>query len=313
MATSAKLERILEQWTDKIPVKKDPLVGKRFREYTILECIGEGGYAKVYKVRHELLDDIRAIKILNPQAVTSVESKSRFMREAKLLIRLRNRHVVSVHDFGTLGTDILFMVMEYLDGETLRRRLRRKGRLPVDEVLLIAKQVAIGLCELHKQGITHRDLCPENVMLVYGDETIAKIIDFGVAKTLTIITGGKQTDPMKFLGKPEYCSPEQIPTSGNPVRVDARSDVYSLGIMLYELLSGHRPFDASTPHGCMAKHLSEDAVPFSEYDPDLNVPTDLERLVFGLLEKDRANRPWPREMLSLLIGLRREKPIFTPA
>ena len=293
---------------------QDELVGKRLREYAILQCVGTGGMARVYKARHVLLDELPAIKLLNPEGSDSAkEFKARFQREAQILVRLKHPHVVTVHEFGILGKDILFMVMEYLDGASLRSRLRQKGWLPVTQCIEIAKQTALGLAAVHQQGIVHRDVSPDNIVLVSEDDTeTIKIIDFGIAKNVIAIEATKLTDTLKFVGKAEYCSPEQIqgPASGD---IDGRSDVYSLGITLYEMLTGSRPFRAKTPQGYIAKHLRSSPIPFEEVNPEARISPPLADLVMRMLEKKRDRRPaGMNELFQELTALAHEQPVPTP-
>jgi len=293
---------------------QDELVGKKLREYAILQCIGTGGMARVYKARHVLLEELRAIKLLNPQGSDSTkEFKARFQREAQILVRLQHPHVVTVHEFGILGKDVLFMVMEYLEGVSLRSRLRQKGWLPATECIEIAKQTALGLASVHEQGIVHRDVSPDNIVLVSKDDTESvKLIDFGIAKNVIAVEATKLTDTLKFVGKAEYCSPEQIqgPLSGD---IDGRSDIYSLGVTLYETLTGSRPFRAKTPQGYIAKHLRSSPMPFEQANPDVRISPALADLVMRMLEKKRDRRPASmKELFHELTALAHEHPVPTP-
>ena len=293
---------------------QDELVGKRLREYAILQCIGTGGMARVYKARHVLLDELRAIKLLNPEGSDSAkEFKARFQREAQILVRLKHPHVVTVHEFGLLGKDVLFMVMEYLEGVSLRSRLRQKGWLPATQCIEIAKQTALGLASVHQQGIVHRDVSPDNIVLVADEDSEnIKIIDFGIAKNVIAVEGTKLTDTLKFVGKAEYCSPEQIqgPLSGD---IDGRTDVYSLGITLYEMLTGSRPFRAKTPQGYIAKHLRSSPIPFEEVNPEVKVSPALADLVMRMLEKERTRRPASmNQLFQELTALAHEHLVPTP-
>ena len=293
---------------------QDELIGKRLREYAILQCVGKGGMARVYKARHVLLDELRAIKLLNPEGPDSIkEFKARFQREAQILVRLKHPHVVTVHEFGVLGRDILFMVMEYLEGVSLRSRLRQKGWLPEAQCIEIAKQTALGLAAVHEQGIVHRDVSPDNIVLVAEDDSEnVKIIDFGIAKNVIAVEATKLTDTLKFVGKAEYCSPEQIQgsLSGD---IDGRSDIYSLGITLYELLTGSRPFRAKTPQGYIAKHLKSAPIPFEEVNPEARISSALADLVMRMLEKKRTERPASmKELFQELSAIAHQHPVPTP-
>lgn len=291
---------------------KDELVGKRLREYAILDCIGRGGMAKVYKARHVLLDELRAIKLLRPELSDSKEFNTRFRREAQILVKLKHRHLVSVYDFGLLGQDVLFMVMEYLEGESLRKRLRRLGWLPPPQAIQIAKQVALGLATAHTRGIVHRDVSPDNIVMVFDEPSeIAKIIDFGVAKNVIAVSGNTITDALAIVGKAQYCSPEQIQGMKD---LDGRTDVYSLGVTLYELLTGARPFQANNPQAYVTQHLTGVPAPFGDVNPLVDVPPALEDLVMRMLSKNRESRPASMEELFMeLTAASHEMPVLTPS
>jgi serine/threonine-protein kinase len=224
-----------------------------------------------------------------------------------------------LYDFGTLGKDLLFIVMEYVQGECLRNRLRRQGWLPVPEALAIAKQVALGLAVAHEQGVVHRDVSPDNILMVTeGDELgeeVAKLIDFGIAKNVISIGNSKITGTMEIVGKAEYCSPEQIqpPKDPDEEELDGRSDIYSLGVSLYEMLTGERPFDAKTAQGYLAMHLKKPPRLMKDANPLIQVSPTVEGLVMGMLEKDRNDRPQSaEELFKELITLQHEMPVLTP-
>lgn len=298
------------------PPKQDPLVGKRLREYVILDLVGKGGMAKVYKARHALLDEVRAIKFLRPELRERQECIARFRREAQILVRLRSRHLVMLHEFGTVGNELFFLVMDYLEGESLRKRLRRNSWLPTAETIRVIQQVALGLTEAHKLGIVHRDISPDNILMVpEGGEEIVKVIDFGIAKSMWP-DGGKITQTMKLVGKAEYVAPEQIcaPT-GTDVddTIDARTDIYSLGVTFYELLTGAKPFEAKSSKAYLAKHLTEMPRPLSETNPLVQVSPALEDLVLRMLAKKKADRPESMDKLYIeLTALSHETPLMTP-
>jgi serine/threonine-protein kinase len=205
------------------------------------------------------------------------------------------------------------MVMEYLEGVSLRSRLRQKGWLPATQCIEIAKQTALGLASVHQQGIVHRDVSPDNIVLVADEDSEnVKIIDFGIAKNVIAVEGTKLTDTLKFVGKAEYCSPEQIqgPLSGD---IDGRTDVYSLGITLYEMLTGSRPFRAKTPQGYIAKHLRSSPIPFEEVNPEVKVSPALADLVMRMLEKERTRRPASmNQLFQELTALAHEHLVPTP-
>lgn len=288
---------------------QDPLVGKRLREYAILELVGKGGTAKVYKARHVLLDELRAIKILRPELCETKELNDRFRREAKILLRLRERHLVTVYEFGILGRDNLFMVMEFLEGESLRARLSQTLWLHPSEAIEIAKQVALGLSRVHDKGVVHRDVSPDNIVLVpTEDGEDVKLIDFGIAKNVLAPLESKITGTLTFVGKAAYCSPEQIKLDGRGDDVDGRSDIYSLGVTLYELLTGSLPFRGDNPQAYVTQHLSAPPMSMYEANPLVRVPRALEKLVARMMDKHRDERPQSmREVLIELSALADEK------
>jgi serine/threonine protein kinase len=294
----------------------DPLVGKRLREYLILDLIGKGGMAKVYKARHLLLDEIRAIKFLRPELRERQECIARFHREAQIMVQLKSKHLAMLYEFGTLGNELFFLVMEYLEGESLRQRLRRTSWIPTAEAVGIVQQVALGLAEAHKLGVVHRDVSPDNILMVHeGDHESAKVIDFGIAKNV-VSGGGKITKTMKLVGKAEYVAPEQIcaPVGESPAEsVDGRTDIYSLGITFYEILSGSKPFEAKNSKAFLAKHLTEMPKPISEINPLVRISPAIEDLLQRMLAKNKEDRPDSMESLYMeLLALSHEAPCLTP-
>jgi serine/threonine protein kinase len=229
---------------DPVAASADPLVGKKLREYVILELIGKGGMAKVYKARHVLLNEIRAIKFLRPELRERQECIARFHREAQIMVQLRNKHLAMLYEFGTVGNELLFLVMEYLEGETLRKRLRRTSWLSASEAVRIVQQVALGLTDAHKLGVVHRDISPDNILMVREDGAeIVKIIDFGIAKNV-LAAGGKITQTMKLVGKAEYVAPEQICL---PVGDEARDSPDSMESLYKELAALNHEEPLLTP------------------------------------------------------------------
>jgi serine/threonine protein kinase len=269
----------------------DPLVGTRVREYEILEVLGKGGMGAVYRARHVYLDEDRAIKVIKSDRTADPSFVDRFIREARLLSKLRSRHLVQVFEFGTLGEHTFFMVMELLAGESVLERLRTHGRLSVEDSIRIVREAALGLDAAHRKGIVHRDISPDNLFLVtdeQGDE-VTKVIDFGIAKPLfETVPSGTATNV--FIGKFEYCSPEQCGALQEGETIDARADVYSLAITLYNMLTGRLPFRSTSPHGYLIKHATEAPPPPSQFVPPDTIPEGLERVVMKALGKDRSTR-----------------------
>lgn len=270
---------------------KDPLIGSRIREYEILDSIGRGGMGAVYRARHIYLDKQRAIKVVHRSLTESEDFVNRFIREAKVLSELNHPNVVQLYDFGMLDDNTFFMVMELIQGETVIERIQREGRLSAEESVRIVREAAQGLSSAHKKGIIHRDISPDNLILVRNesDYEITKVVDFGIAKPLHEDTG-RFTMTNFFIGKPEYSSPEQCGTLKDNESLDQRSDIYSLGVTFFQMLTGRLPFVASTPQGYLLKHANENPKSPSTYLPHGEIPKGLDSLVMKMLTKRREDR-----------------------
>jgi serine/threonine-protein kinase len=187
--------------------------------------------------------------------------------------------------------------MEYLKGESLKERIRRMGWLSVWECIEMAMQVALGLQATHKQGIVHRDVSPGNILMVPDDgEEVAKLIDFGIAKSMGPTASTKITGTMEIIGKAAYCSPEQI-QAGSADEIDGRSDIYSFGVTLFEMLTGERPFDSKNAQEFLAMHLQREPRTIAEVNELVHVPPGFADLVMRMLRKDRRDRPASAEEL----------------
>jgi TolB-like protein len=241
-----------------------------------------GGMSRVFVATETALNRKVAIKVLPPDLASAV-SAERFRREIQVVAQLQHPHIVPVHIAGEAG-GLLFYTMPFIEGETLRQRLQREGKLPVNEALTMLTELADALAYAHERGVVHRDIKPENVLL---NGTHAMLADFGVAKALSASTGaGALTTAGLSLGTPAYMSPEQI--TGD-TSVDHRADIYSLGLVAYEMLGGTSPFDAKSPQAMIAAHLS--TAPRSLAASGAMVQPGLARLVMRCLEKDPARRP----------------------
>jgi len=280
-------------------------------KYEILEKIKEGGMGAIYKVRHRLLDEIRVIKILRPQLEGDQDIRQRFTQEARVAIRLRHPNIAQLYDFSVDDEGNAYIVMEFIDGITLEELLGRLGPPSVGAAIEIMRQSLAALGHLHKKGIVHRDIAPDNLMLTRTDEEplLVKLIDMGIAKVLK--GSSAQTVAGTFLGKVRYSSPEQLKGEGD--RIDARSDIYSLGVVFYELLTSRSPFKASTVPTLVAAHLYNQPLPFAETDPERRIPEELGAVVLRALAKEQADRfPGTDAMSDALAALATRHP-FDPA
>lgn len=257
--------------------------------YRVLEKIGEGGMGKVYKAIHIHMDTTYAIKILHPHLASDQTALARFRREARAAVQIQHPNAVAVTDFGvTRDKGIAYLVMEFLDGIDLRDKLQTGEQLSFEYILLIFQQVCAGVHAAHLKGIIHRDLKPDNIWLLKSLDGIdrVKVLDFGIAKLRTAQGNQSQalTERGMIIGTPYYMSPEQC----RGEELDARSDIYSLGIILYELLTGDVPFRANTPMGIVHKHNAELPKPPSDMRPD--IPPQVEALALRALSKRREDR-----------------------
>jgi eukaryotic-like serine/threonine-protein kinase len=267
------------------------LVGRRIGNYEIKAKIGEGGMGTVYLGEHPLIGKRVAIKVLLEELVAKEEVVSRFFNEAKAVNNIGHLNIVDIVDFGKApgehGQEIVYFIMEFLDGEALSSRIRRAG-LPFKDTMHIIRQCCSALAASHGKGIVHRDLKPENIFLVGRgeDKNFVKILDFGIAK----LTGEGSTVSHKtrtglVIGTPTYMSPEQCEGKG---LIDHRSDVYSLGIVMYELLTGCVPFPGEGFGEVLVAHLTKQ--PARPSTVNANLPTAIESIVMHAIEKDRNRR-----------------------
>ena len=255
--------------------------------YTLEGEIGRGGMGVVFTARDERLKRQVAVKVLPPELGFREEIRLRFLREAETAARLSHPHIVPIHSVGEAPDGLVYFVMAYVDGESLGAKLKRRGRLAPDEARRIMQETADALGAAHALGIIHRDVKPDNILLE-GSRGRVVVTDFGIAKALSSTTGGATlTGTGVAIGTPHYMSPEQ---AAGDREIDGRSDIYSLGVVGYQMLVGELPFHAPTVPGILMKHITERAPLITDKRPE--VPEDLAACVMRSLEKDPDDR-WP--------------------
>ncbi len=263
------------------------MIGERIGAYKILRQIGEGGMGSVWLAEHAMLERRAAIKMLHASVSGQPDTMARFFNEAKAAAAIQDPGIVQIFDFGYHTDGRAYIVMELLEGESLEGRLQRLGRLPLGNALRVVRQVASSLGAAHARGIVHRDLKPDNIFLVRDAEVQggerAKVLDFGIAKIAD--ASGMKTSPLVVIGTPSFMSPEQCRGGG---QVDARSDVYSLGCLLFMLLTGRAPFVGAGPGDIIAMHLREPPPAPSSLVPEL--PRGVDALVLRCMEKEPSRR-----------------------
>jgi dienelactone hydrolase len=248
--------------------------------YEVEHEVGAGGMATVYLAHDPKHGRKVAIKVLRPELAAGL-GVDRFVREIEIAAQLNHPHILPLHDSGEAG-GLLYYVMPYVEGESLRDRMNREGQLPLDDAIKVARDVAAALSYAHSQGVVHRDIKPENVLLSAGEAVVA---DFGIARALTEASSGDLTDTGISIGTPAYMSPEQA--SGDR-RIDGRADIYALGCLLYEMLSGDAPYTASTPQAVLAKKMAEPTPRISVVRD--TVPLAVEAALHKALAKTPADR-----------------------
>jgi serine/threonine protein kinase len=283
----------------------DPLIGRLINDrFKITALIARGGMGKVYRAEQAPLGRVCAIKVLNPNYAGEhdPEFHKRFFLEASIASKLTHPNTVTIFDYGRTDDDIYYMAMEYLEWHTLHRAIREAGSFPEERGAHIARQICRALREAHSLGVIHRDLKPANIFLVeHGDETdFVKVLDFGLVKD---VSEGKPAEELTqtglFMGSPKYMAPEQI--RGD--RVDARTDIYSLGIIMYEMCTGKVPFDRPNSVNILMAHVNEEAPPLRQMNPNINPSPAFEETVLRCMAKDPDTRF--RSMDEVLAALKR--------
>jgi len=278
--------------------KKELKTGSTFaRRYQIIEDLGKGGMGEVYKVFDKEIKEKVALKLLNPEIAADNKTIERFRNELKFARKIGHRNVCRMYDLGK-EEGSYYITMEYVPGEDLKSTIIRVGQLSVGKAIFIARQICEGLAEAHRLGVMHRDLKPQNIML--DKDGNARIMDFGIARSLT--TKGI-TDSGVIIGTPEYMSPEQVEGK----ETDHRTDIYTLGVILYEMVTGRVPFKGDTPLSIAVKHKTE--TPKNPKEANSQIPEDLSRLILICMEKDKEKRYQNiEEILSELKTIEKEIP-----
>ncbi|MEZ4300896.1 MAG: serine/threonine-protein kinase [Polyangiaceae bacterium] len=282
----------------------DPLLGRSINgRYKIVSLVARGGMGKVYKAEQQPLGRICALKVLNPRydGDRDPEFGKRFFLEAATAAKLTHPNTVTIFDYGSSDEgDIFYIAMEYIEGKTLHRVLREDTFLNEERTSHIARQVCRSLREAHELGVVHRDLKPGNILLTNrGDESdVVKVLDFGLVKD---VTGDAEdlTQQGLFMGSPKYMAPEQI-TGGE---ISARTDIYSLGVMLYEMMTGKVPFDRGASVNTLMAHVNDQPPALADANPKIQISPQMESVIYRCLEKDPAKRY--TSMNELLTALKR--------
>ncbi|HEX6042920.1 MAG TPA: protein kinase [Pyrinomonadaceae bacterium] len=279
-------------------VNPDPLIGRVIEgKYELTAQLGKGGMSLVYRARRVRIGDDVAVKILMGKFVKDDAALARFRREARVAAMLHHPNVITIHDFGETEDEHApaFLVMEFVRGTPLRDLLASEGKFPVERALRMMRGICAGVGAAHRQGVVHRDLKPENILVVAPDDDYefesVRVVDFGLAK---LLADAESAHKGAVVGTPFYMSPEQC--MGEPL--DTRSDVYSLGAMFYEMVSGKRPFGAETVSGVISKHLY-DAPP--SLSPSLGLPRRVAAAIMQALAKDPDERPQSATDLARLL------------
>ncbi len=280
-----------EDGTTLTPLRATDLVGTVLSDrYEIQELIGDGAMGQVYKAKHRLLKRTVAVKMMHPNLVSGAAALKRFQKEAELASALNHPNILTVYDFGVTDDGVPYLVMAFLQGTSLATAISGGQSLELKRGLHIFKQVSLGLAHAHAHGVVHRDIKPSNIMLVQldSDPDFVKILDFGIAKLLTPSEGetSNLTRTGEVFGSPPYMSPEQC--RAQPV--DARSDVYSLGCVMYRTLSGKQPITGHDLIEYLYKHVNEIPPGFDVVCPEHNIPIELEKTIFKAMAKQPDDR-----------------------
>ncbi|GAB4563484.1 MAG: hypothetical protein Tsb0020_12660 [Haliangiales bacterium] len=265
------------------------MAGAQIGKYEIIDELGVGGMGTVYLAKHTLIGRLAAIKVLNPELSSKTDAVERFFNEARAATAINHPSIVEIYDYGHRDDGSAYIVMEYLQGESLKARIKRLGVLPVENALVIVRQTAAALGAAHAIDIIHRDIKPDNIYLIRDPEVAGgervRLLDFGIAKMTSETGGNVHTQTGALMGTPVYMSPEQCRGAGH---VDARTDFYALGCILYEMLCGQPPFHREGAGAIMAAHIYEEPPEPRSLKP--SIPPPVEALTLRLLDKDPQTR-----------------------
>ncbi len=267
------------------------VIGEQLGSYEVVSKIGEGGMGTVYLAKHHLLGRKAAVKVLLPELCRKKDVVERFFNEARAATLIQHGGIVDVFDFGVAGDGSAYLVMEFLNGESISERMARLGKMPQADVVRLGRQAASALAAAHREGIIHRDLKPDNIVIVPDSEVAGgeriKILDFGIAKLTTEDPqSSKRTRTGMIMGTPDYMAPEQCRGAGG--ELDGRVDIYSVGCVLYEMICGKVPFDGVGAWEVIAKHIQEP--PTSPRSHTYQISDALESLILRCLAKDPQER-----------------------
>jgi serine/threonine-protein kinase len=288
--------------------EQDEYIGRTMaQKYQVEALIGEGGMGKVYRARQIALDKLVVLKVLRHTLLGDDRTVARFKREAKAASRLNHPNSIGILDFGQAEDGALFIAMEFVPGQDLHTVLSKEGPLPEPRIVRIVSQVLSALYDAHAAGVIHRDLKPENIMVEQrrNEPDFVKVLDFGIAKFQDGEDGGPTLTRTGFVcGTPEYMSPEQA----RGTTLDHRSDLYAVGVIIYQLLTGRLPFESDSAVGYATKHLTEEPLPPSRKRPEIRVSPAMERLVMRTLSKSPDDRPQDAEAFKAeLIAVEKER------
>ena len=264
-------------------------------KYRLLAKVGQGGMGSVYKALHLAFDELRALKVIAPELLTDELFVKRFKHEAVITRRLQHPNAVRVDDIDEAEDGRPYIVMEFIDGKSLKKLIREEGPLPYERVCSIIKQTASALDAAHKLGMVHRDIKPDNIALVDSpDGEMVKVLDFGIAKVKEARMGDNAnltlTGAGVVIGTPQYMSPEQAMGKKGD-ELDGRADLYSLGVVMYQMLTADLPFKADTTMEMLLAHMQKPPAPINMVHPELQIPEPIADLTLRLLEKNRDKRP----------------------